>query len=57
MVGYFDVEEGVVIIYEDGACFALLVDTEHLDTEFVGVDGGEAFAFAAAAAGAPITVC
>jgi len=34
-----DIEEGVVVIYEDGAGFAFLVDTEHLDAELVGVGG------------------
>ena len=35
MVGDPDVEEGEVIVHEDGAGFALFVDTEHLDLELL----------------------
>jgi hypothetical protein len=34
----------MIIVYEDGAGFALLVDAEHLDTKFIGVDGGSTIA-------------
>ena len=50
MIADFDIEEGVVIIYEDGACFALLVDAEHLDAELIGVGGCAALAAATLAA-------
>ena len=53
MVGNHDIEEGVVVVYEDGACFALLIDAEHLDTELIGVGccaGAGATALAASSA-------
>ncbi len=37
MICDFDIEEGVVVVHEDGAGFALIVDAEHLDAEFVDV--------------------
>jgi len=55
MVGNHDIEEGMVVVYEDGACFALLIDAEHLDTELIGVGccagaGATATALAASSA-------
>lgn len=49
-----DIEEGVVIVHKDRAGFALLIDTEHLDTEFVGVC--HCVAAAAAIAAAPTVI-
>ena len=50
MVGNLDIEEGVIIIYEDGTGFALFIDAKHLDSKFIGVDGGAMIAAAAARA-------
>jgi predicted nucleotide-binding protein len=45
----------VVIIHEDGAGFALLVDTEHLDAEFVDVCRRAASTAASRASAAAVT--
>lgn len=50
MVGNLDIEEWVIIVYEDGTGFALFIDAKHLDSKFIGVDGGAMIAAAAAAA-------
>ena len=55
MIRYFDVEERMVIVNEDGTGFALFIDAEHLDSKLVGVGGDGGVSSSAIASGATTT--